>query len=381
MDAQRQQAVGDRISALLDRDTTQLADSEYRQPVADYIDRAHLARERDALFRRQPLLVAASAELEKAGDFRTMDIDGISALVVRQADGSLRAFHNVCRHRGTRVVDDAAGCRPTFTCKFHSWVYGADGRLRHVPGAEGFTGIDRADHALTPLPVAERHGLVWLGPITGDPVDIDAFLGPAAEALADLEIAKGGVYKFERFAQPLNWKLVVDTFLELYHLKHLHAKTVGRYVDGRGCLVESLAPHGQLLLPRDTWQQARHLPTEQRDLDAHLIRVIRLFPNAIVIWNRDHVEFWTALPDGDDPDRCVVRLWLISPERTVSEADRARWDKNWELTYGTVRAEDFPMAATIQAGFHSGAQDHVVFGRNEPGLHDFHESLRLALAR
>ena len=381
MDARTEQELAARVGAMLDANTGGAAESEYRQPVARYIDRDHLARERDLLFRRQPLVVAASSELEKPNDFRTMELDGIQALVVRQRDGTLKAFHNVCQHRGTRVVDEEAGCRPTFTCKFHAWVYGADGALRHVPGAESFAGIDRAAHGLAPLPVAERHGLVWLGPILGDPVDIDAFLGPVGDLLAEFGIDRGAVHRFQRFGEAMNWKLVVDTFLEAYHVPFLHAKTIAPFIEGRGGVYDVFGRHGRFLTPRATFDQARHAPAQPGDFMRHVIVVLRLFPNAIAIWVRDHVELWTAVPDSDDPDRSVVRLWLIRPQREISDDERVMWDKNWDITFNTVQSEDFPMARTIQKGFHSGAQSHVTFGRNEKGLHDFHESLRLAMSQ
>jgi phenylpropionate dioxygenase-like ring-hydroxylating dioxygenase large terminal subunit len=318
--------------------------------------------------------------IARRGDFLRCEVAGASVLVVGDGNGGARAFHNVCRHRGTRVVDEPSGCRPTFTCKFHAWVYGADGALRHIPGAEGFSGLDRAAHALTPLPVAERHGLVWLGPILGDPVDIDAFLGPVGDLLADLGIESGGVFRFVRFPEAMNWKLVVDTFLEAYHVPHLHAKTIAPYIEGRGGVYDVFGRHGRFLTPRRTYDDVRRGPAQPGDLVRHVITVLRLFPNAVVIWNRDHVELWTALPDGNDPGRSVVRLWLITPQRHVADADREMWDKNWAITYNTVQSEDFPMARTIQQGFHSGAQSHVTFGRNEKGLHDFHEALRLAMA-
>lgn len=380
MDAATQRRWGDQMLALLAANTTQMADREYVQPVADYVDPGHAQRERELFFRRTPLVVAASAELARPGEFRTVDIDGISALIVRQDDGSLRAFHNVCRHRGCRVVDAECGTARTFTCKFHSWVYGADGALRHVPMADGFTGIERQQRGLVPLPVAERHGLVWLVPTAGVPLDIDAFLGPMGPALAGLNMQDAGVFRFERFAERLNWKLVVDTFLEVYHLPHLHNKTVGLHIEGRGAIHEELGRHSRFVAPRKSFLPAlAHVPADQRDLTDHTVIINRLFPNAVVIWLCDHVEFWTATPDGDDPNRCIVRLWLLSPEKVVSAEDRARWEKNWEIVRGTVHAEDFPMARTIQQGFSSGAQDHVIFGRNEPALHEFHRALKEAL--
>lgn len=381
MDAATQRRWGEQMLGLLAAGSTQMADREYVQPVADYIDPGHARRERDLLFRHTPLVVAASDELAKPGAFRTVDIDGVSAVIVRQDDGTLRAFHNVCRHRGCRVVDAEGGVARTFTCKFHSWVYGGDGALRHIPMVEAFDGIDRGQHGLVPLPVAERHGLVWLVLTAGAPLDLDAFLGPMGEILSELKIEQAGVFRFERFAEQLNWKLVVDTFLELYHVPHLHTKTVGRFIEGKGALYEQVGQHGRFVAPRKSLETAlRDVPAEQRDVADHTVVIHRVFPNTIVVWQRDHVEFWTAVPDGDDPNRCIVRLWLLSPEKVVSDADRVRWEKNWDIVRGTVHAEDFPMARTIQEGFSSGAQDHVIFGRNEVGLHDFHRSLKDALA-
>jgi phenylpropionate dioxygenase-like ring-hydroxylating dioxygenase large terminal subunit len=381
MDAATQRRWGDQMFALLAANTTQMADHEYVQPVADYVDPAHARRERDLLFRRTPLIVATSDELAQPGAFRAVDIDGVSAVIVRQDNGSLRAFHNVCRHRGCRVVDAESGTARTFTCKFHSWVYGGNGALRHVPMVEGFPSIDRAQRGLVPLPVAERHGLVWLVPTAGLALDLDGFLGPMNAALAAFRMADAGVFRCERFAENLNWKLVVDTFLELYHVPHLHTKTVGRYLEGKGGIHERFGRHGRFIAPRKSFMPAlRDVPPDQRDITDHMIIINRVFPNAVVIWQRDHVEFWTAVPDGDDPNRCMVRLWLLSPGKVVSESDRVKWEKNWNIVKDTVRDEDFPMACTIQQGFSGGAQDHVIFGRNEIGLHDFHRSLKEALA-
>jgi len=380
MDTATQRRWGEQMLALLSANTTQMADREYVQPVADYVDRDHARRERDLLFRRTPVIVAVSDELARPGAFRTVDIDGVSALIVRQDDGSLKAFHNVCRHRGCRIVDADCGTARTFTCKFHNWVYGGDGGLRHVPMAEGFAGINHASRGLIALPVAEKHGLVWMIPTAGLPLDLDAFLGPMDAALAELKMTGASVFRFERFPEQLNWKLVVDTFLELYHVPHLHTKTVGRYIEGRGGINEDLGRHSRFVVPRMSFLPAlKDVPPEKRAIADHAVIVNRVFPNAVVIWVRDHIEFWTAVPDGDDPNRCMVRLWLLSPDKVASEEDRVKWETNWQIVRGTVHAEDFPMARTIQQGFSSGAQDHVIFGRNELGLHEFHRSLKEAL--
>ena len=109
----------------------------------------------------------------------------------------------------------------------------------------------------------------------------------------------------------------------------LHAKTIAPYIEGRGGVYDVFGRHGRFLTPRRTYDDVRHRPAQPGDLRQHVITVLRLFPNAVVIWNRDHAELWTALPDGNDPDHCIVRLWLITPQRRglariYSRRDRAR---------------------------------------------------------
>ena len=381
MSSQDEQILGDRILALLGKGTTQLAEREYLQPVSAYTSAAHLAKEREHVFRRQPLVVCAASELAGEGDFRTVDVDGISALITRQSDGSLRAFHNVCRHRGTRVVSAAGGCQRLFSCPYHAWVYGADGSLRHIPAEEGFAGLDRRQLGLVPLPVHERFGLVWLGPTEGGATDMDAFLAPAADLLSRMAIDKAALFRRESYTLQFNWKLVIETFLEGYHIKHLHKSTIGRLVESDGCVSRPLGPHGLFCVAMKSWQKIRELPSERRDFRKHVNIVLRLFPNTIVFWLHDHAEMYVAMPAGDDPGRCVVTQYMFSSGPQMPEAETAGWEKRWRLACATTREEDFLMAETMQRGFSSGAQNSIRFGRNEPALHDFHESLRAAVGQ
>src|SRR5207247_2440508 len=135
-----------------------------------------LALEKRVLFRAYPLLVGLSCRVAAPGDWLTDDDSGMPILVVRTGAGTLRAFANVCRHRGARVVDGCGSGKRALSCPYHGWTYGLDGRLIDVPGEEGFAGLSREEHSLRPLPVVEKYGLVWVRPAPTAPeatIDID----------------------------------------------------------------------------------------------------------------------------------------------------------------------------------------------------------------
>src|SRR5688572_17802445 len=145
-----------------------LAAQPFRIPAARYRDQAWLDGEL-ALFRDAPRIVAASSDLA-AGACLPIDLPGASALLVRDAAGTVRAFANACRHRGTRLVDAPCAAK-ALVCPYHAWTYDLTGALIHVPHAGAFPGLEPARRGLTPRPATERHGLVWLGD------DVDGYLG------------------------------------------------------------------------------------------------------------------------------------------------------------------------------------------------------------
>jgi phenylpropionate dioxygenase-like ring-hydroxylating dioxygenase large terminal subunit len=344
------------LRELIAENSTHLSEHEYIQPVDIYTDPDQLLAERERLFRELPLVVGLSSEWSEPGDFRAIDVDGLAILVVRQDDGTLRAFHNVCRHRGTQVVNEASGCRRRFSCVYHAWTYGTDGSLLSMPVSEAFPSVDRSKSGLVQVPVGERHGMVWLGPITGPAVDLDEFIGEVGPVLDQLGLDSGSVYRREHFEVQTNWKLPIETFQELYHVPYLHRDTVGQTAYTPS-LIRDYGPHGGLYSLTKTDQ---------------VILTLRVFPNMILVWLLDHVDMYTTVPDPVDPNRCLVTFTMVSP---TPEAEQPRLDRMWDLAVATTVAEDFPAAETMQRNFASPAQDHLVFGRNELAMHHFYNTL------
>lgn len=381
MERQEELAVGRRLLGHIDGRTTDLAEALFRNRVVNYACRERAALEQERLFRAMPIFMGLSSRLARAGDYLAEDIAGMPVLMTRAADGVVRAFANVCRHRGAPVAEGCGNAR-AFTCPYHGWTYDAAGRLRGTTDKVGFAGLDIARHGLVRLPAAEKHGMLFLRakPLQADEraeLDVEAWLGPMAADLAALGLGSYPLFSTDRIQPRINWKFAIDTFLEGYHIPHLHRKTIAPYFIGNCGTFDAAGLSGRMCVARTSIESVRGQPESERNYRSHVIAIYQLFPNSLVIWQVDHIEIWRAFPARDDPGRCEVEMTIYRP------ADSARpdsyWEKNRDIAIRTVMEEDFPLGERMQIGFESAATEEVIYGRNEPSLVHFHRSIRSAL--
>lgn len=372
-------ALARQLRAYMESRSTALAPAVHRNPIASYSDPARARLERERLFLRKPIFMGLSCRLPAAGDYLTEEVAGVPVLLVRNRDGVLGAFANICRHRGAPV---AGGCGnvKAFSCPYHGWTYALDGSLAGIPDAGSFPGVDKAGHGLRRLPVGERHGMIFvrLAPDEAATVDIDAHLGALAEEFAAYRFADYHFFAAETMSPAINWKFGIDTFLESYHLPALHRNTVAPLILGNTATCDAFGDHGRVTMVRPGAAAWKDAPEAQWNVLANLLPIYRVFPNSIVVYQSDHVETWRILP-GDAPDRCTVEFALFTPEPPATDKARAYWQKNYDLAIRTVKTEDFALGEKMQRGFMSGLQAEVIYGRNEPGLINFHERLAQAL--
>jgi phenylpropionate dioxygenase-like ring-hydroxylating dioxygenase large terminal subunit len=379
MDHAAQVRLMERVFGFLDARSTELGAAPFANDVATYTSPEQLARERELLFGREPLFVGLSSEVPGPGTYLAHRDAGVPLLIVRGRDGELRAFVGLCRHRGAQLLEDGAGSHPgRFTCPYHGWTYDERGRLIAQPCADGFAGIDRETLALTRLPVAERHGMIFVRTRPGEPIDVDAHLAGAADELRALDLA--GHHRFARreLAAALNWKLAVDTFLEAYHVTSLHERSLGAKIDGATAAWDAFGRGGRLVAVRRSIASARARPRSEWNLFEHSVVLYQLFPNTILIYQVDHVEVVQAYP-GASPDAATVVFTLYTPGAAVDERARRHFQANFDLLLDVSEKEDFRIAAGMQRGFHVAGHPPVIYGRNEPGLAHYHRMIRAAL--
>jgi phenylpropionate dioxygenase-like ring-hydroxylating dioxygenase large terminal subunit len=381
MNRQEELAVGRRLLGHIDGRTTDLAEALFRNKVANYSCRERATLERERLFRTLPIFMGLSTRLAKPGDYLSEDVAGMPVLMTRGADGQVRAFANICRHRGAPVASGCGNAR-AFVCPYHGWTYDSAGKLLGTTDKVGFAGLDLAAHGLVRLPAVDRHGMLYVRarpvqPGESETIDLDAALGPIAADLAALELETYPLYSTDRVTPRINWKFAIDTFLEGYHIPHLHRKTIAPYFIGNTGLFDAAGLNGRMCVARTSIDAVRPQPEPERNYRPHVISIYQLFPNALLIWQVDHLEIWRAFPGRDDPSHSEVEMTIYKPAN--STRPESYWEKNRDIAIRTVMEEDFPLGERMQIGFESGATEEVIYGRNEPSLVHFHQSIRNAL--
>jgi phenylpropionate dioxygenase-like ring-hydroxylating dioxygenase large terminal subunit len=384
MNRAEEEALLERARQLVQAGEKDLVSTERLQPVAGYLDPERFAAER-ALFRRLPVVVAASAELPSPGDFLTHDWSGLPLYIARGEDGRARVMLNVCRHRGTRLVGSTAaperGCRRALVCPYHAWSYGCDGAFRGAPDRAHFPSLDRApdENGLATLPTEERHGLVWTVLTPGAPLDVAAWLGRLDEDLAGLALARHSLFRPISFEKRLNWKLAFDVFLEAYHLKYAHARSIYKYFFDNLGLFERVGHHMRNLFPKRSIAEIKLTDRSVSKLRDHANVLYTLVPNCFLLAQPDHVSFVQVWPAALDRTRVVVSTLLPADPASRPVEDPGYWDKNVDIFLGAIE-EDYALGESIQGGLHSGANRHLRFGRAEQSLAWFHEAVENLLA-
>ena len=352
--------------------SAQANEAAFVVPAELYRDAARCHAERIKLFDR-PRIVAVSASLER-GACLPIDAPGKSALVVRGMDGIVRAFANACRHRGTRLVDAPCSAK-AFVCPYHAWTYDLTGRLVHVPHADSFAGVDLESRGLVPMPITERDGLVWLG--AADGAALDAYLGPIAGDVAALGLGEHVMWQRSRTTRKTNWKLVIEAFLDGYHIRVLHRDSVYRFFLDAAAVAERAGDHIRAITGRRALLEAGELGA----LSAGELRMLAtpsltLFPGTVFVVHPDFVSIMTVHPVS--ANETAWDHMMLVPAARAGESEH--WNKSWQLIEeGVFQGEDLWVCEQAQHSIDAGAIDELLFGSLESPARWFHEAIERAL--
>jgi len=303
-------------------------------PGWSYHSQALFELERDHLFLTHWQVAGHVNDIPAPGDWFAFDLLGERAVVMRGHDGQVRAFHNLCRHRGARVVDGRRGhCKGSVVCPFHGWVYNLDGTLRGAARPESFGGMDRRDFGLKPVEMEVFHGFVFLRLHPGPQASVAEWLAPydadfTAYRATGVLPTSGVDWQQDL---PVNWKSVRDVDNEGYHVAMAHPALQDLY--GRsyrdltypGGLSHSIGEFGDA--PGRRWSVRQYLKNApvQDWLPPHLRKAwtyYGVFPNAVFAFTPESIQFYQDLPLTPGKTRLTGRIYRHPHEGRAMRAAR-----------------------------------------------------------
>jgi phenylpropionate dioxygenase-like ring-hydroxylating dioxygenase large terminal subunit len=345
-----------------------------------YCDPEFFEAEKKAFLRAAPQVVCHENEIPQPGDWRTLEYLGESLIVIRDDDGAVGAFANICRHRGSRLVDSNGGCAKVLTCPYHAWSYARDGQLVGVPHRHEYPGLRTEEHVLFPVALENWRGFLFVTLEPGAP--------SVAEMMApyDDEVAP---YRFEQLEaigrvtlrpRPLNWKTIADNYSDHLHIPVGHPGLTRLFA--RNYRIEA-QPHvdrmeGDLVEkesanPSERAYQ-RYLPRVEHLPQSHQRKWLyyKIFPNVAFDIYPDQVDFMQFLPVS--ATQTVIREISYALPDDRREMRGAR-HLNWRINR-RVNAEDTELITLVQLGMQSPAYVAGPLGTSEVCLRSFAQKLR-----
>ena len=345
-----------------------------------YYDPEFFEAEKVAFLRASPQIVCHESEIALAGEWRSLEYLGESMIVIRGDDGEVRAFSNVCRHRGSRIVDGNGGCAKVLTCPYHAWSYARDGRLVGVPHRHEYPGLKTEELGLKPVELQNWRGFLF--------VRLEPGLPSVAEMMAPYE-HEVEPYRFGDLRvlgrvtvrpRQLNWKTLCDNYSDHLHIPVGHpglTRLFGRnyridaepFADRmQGDLVDAESANPSERMYQRYMPEAKHLPDSHRRKWLYY----KLFPNIAFDIYPDQVDFMQFIPVSSTETLLREISYALPDDRREMKAVRYL---NWRINR-RVNAEDTELITRVQNGMQSASYEAGPLGVSEVCLRSFATKLR-----
>ena len=317
-------------------------------PGAAYTEADFLRAEFDTLFRKQWIFTAFAHHLPHPGDVRPVQVAGLPLFLLRHGDGGIRAFHNVCRHRNLKLIDAAGNCGKLIRCPYHSWSYDLCGALKNAPYFGGGMrelpeGFVCGDHGLLAVHCATWHDWVFVN-LAAEPQPFDSYLAPLERQLGDLDFdAYEPLVTLEFGEVECNWKLLMENFIEPYHVQFVHSKTTEQPLENHYTVIDAHCVGSAVELSD---AQVASAKVGRLGVTSHYLT---LFPSFVIgTYQPDQLGVYLHEPIAPG---CTRQTRVIYAHRD-SRYREARI-RELETLWRNVHAEDHAMCRRLQQGRHS----------------------------
>jgi nitrite reductase/ring-hydroxylating ferredoxin subunit len=317
--------------------------------------------------------VTISARIAEPGSSVAHDGYGVPLLVTRDKAGKAHVFLNACTHKGTKLLDGCEVARGNrLVCPYHAWTFSTDGTLVGPARPETFINLDKSARNLAELPSREAGGIIWAMLDRSAPPDFTGVDKQLGEDLAAFELPDLHVYGHKTFHLNANWKLVLEPFLEGYHVQRLHARTVGplfadvpNVVDKLGLNIRQIS--GKLNFTPDC------LDIPDENIHASVTHAYNVFPNCVIVTSPYYISVMFLMPTA--VDKTTVDYFMLTRRPPDNPKGAELYRKSYEMIIGVFGGEDFYAAELSHAGLRTGAIEDVVYSGLEATIPIYYEIL------
>lgn len=365
-----QQAAMRRIAR---HDEAKVPQIEATRPAKIFTSQERFDLEQEHIFKKRAVPLTISALLPEPGSAMGHDSTGLPLIVSRDKAGTAHVFLNACQHKGAKLLEDCAVVKTgRLTCPYHAWTFGVDGKLIGVARPETFSNLDKSQRNLAELPSQEQGGIIWVMLDRHAEPDFSPLVPELGEDLDALDLATAHVYGRKSFDVKANWKLVLEPFLEGYHVQRLHASTVGPLYADVPNVVDKLGPTlRQISGKMDFTPEDLDVPGE--NIHKTVTTVYNIFPNCVVITSPWYISVMILNPRG--PDRTIVdyhNLTRVAPDNPKAEE---LYKRSYDMVLNVFGNEDYRAATISHEGLATGALDSVVYSGLEATIPIYYDIL------
>jgi phenylpropionate dioxygenase-like ring-hydroxylating dioxygenase large terminal subunit len=331
------------------------------------------------LLRASPSVFAPSAAIAAPGDHVERVVFGVPLFAVRDRDGRAHVLRNSCRHRGATLVV-GSGCSRALVCPYHGWTYQLDGALAHVPHADGFPDLDVATRGLVEVACNEVDGLIVIEAVEPDAALADHHAAAFSAlqdgwAWRDKLLPASQLLSVASNSLAVNWKVLVEQFIEGYHIRAAHRETFFPLQYDNLNVIETFGPNSRITYPYRNIERLRDRDESTWAVGHRLTFVYQLFPNVMIATFPDRVLVVTV--DPIDIDHSTLTVYSLAAADVAGSAAGAVGVRSL-IDQGTI--EDNAMSMAVQRGLGAGANEFLEFGRHESAIGHFHRTLDRRLA-